>query len=149
MVVNNISKDMVLKKKVFKLMEDATKRGYWTTHSIVVHERRGDNVRKKLVIEIQEFYATIPLPVQNARTDKRIKMEQEILEVIKDNPGIQTKKLGLKLERTISRRGLSYVLQSLLERKLVQVKSVNGSKSDPRRQYYPAGMKVVKLKVKK
>lgn len=144
MVVNDISSDMVLKKKVFKFMEEVTKRGFWTNHSIIVDERRGDEVRKRLVIEIQEFWSKELLPIKNTSRDRRIKTEQEILEIIKDNPGIQKKKIVLKLKRVISIRGLSYILQSLLEKKLIKVQSVGVYKSDPTRQFYPVGMKLVK-----
>jgi hypothetical protein len=128
-VDNGISKDMILKKKAFKLMEDATKRGYWATHSIVFNKRH----IKTLIIEITE---------NQPCEERKVNYEQEVLDIIKDNPGIQTKTIYDKLSDKMCIRNLRNILRLLREKELILAESVGKSKSDPTRQYYLRKLKL-------
>jgi hypothetical protein len=129
---NNISKDIVLKRKAFKLMEDASKRGYHATHSIIFNKRK----IKTLIIEISENKPCELMPIKNSAKERMLKNNQKVLDIIKNNPGIQPKDILIKLKNKMSVRNLCKILKSFRDKELVLVASAGKSKSDPTRQYY-------------
>jgi hypothetical protein len=130
-----ISKDPILKKMAFEFMEEATKRGYWASHSIVF----ANNGQKTLTIEIQEIKHKKPLKYKPRSFNKT---DQKILEIIKDNPGIKTGAICKKLDRLVCNRSVRMRLASLLERKLIVLKSKGNKISDPSRQFFPINVEL-------